>query len=153
MRGTFPAYRFGQFAILMALLGIALLCPACGQSSSKPVYPVRGQVLFEGRPTPQAFVVFHPLNAAEENVPRPQGYVNKDGSFTLSTYSAGDGAPAGEYAVTVEWRVVTATRKAQEGDTLPSVNRLPSRYASARTSGLRAQVAAGPNEPTLRLTR
>ena len=137
---------------LMLLTGLMLFCPACGSDQRKPVFPVRGKVLFEGRATPQAYVVFHPVDGDPE-APRPQAYVDRDGSFQLSTYHFGDGAPAGDYIVTVEWRTFAPVRNVQEGDSLPTINRLPTRYASTRTSGLRVRVGPTTNEPTLTLTR
>ena len=65
--------------------------------------------------------------------------------FTLSTYGPRDGAPAGEYLVTVEWWQARPT-KARDGDDSPPINRLPARYASAQASRLRVQVAEGTNE-------
>ena len=63
-----------------------------------------------------------------------------DGTFTLTTYDAADGAPAGEYRVTVElWR---STGRGDEGPT----NRLNPKYARPESSGLTATVSAGPTD-------
>src|SRR5215475_11519546 len=88
---------------------LACLCSACAKSDRTSVYPARGQVLFEGEPTPHALVVLHPVSAENKETPRPQGKVDADGAFTLSTYDAGDGAPAGEYVVTVQWLLSPAS--------------------------------------------
>ena len=66
---------------------------------------------------------------------RPTGQVDKDGKFTLTTFAANDGAPAGDYEVTVEWWVSKNDK--------PAVNRLPARYRQPERSGLRATVAGG----------
>jgi hypothetical protein len=132
---------------------LVCLCSACSKSDRTPVYPARGQVLFEGEPIPHALVVLHPVNADNKEAPRPQGKVNADGAFTLSTYDAGDGAPAGEYAVTVQWLLSPASKGKSYEDS-PPVNRLPARYARPQTSGLRIQIAQGSNDlPVLRLTK
>jgi hypothetical protein len=71
-----------------------------------------------------------------------------DGTFALSTYTANDGAPAGEYAVTVVWwkPLVDANGK-------PGPNLLPERYARPETTPLRATVKAGTNEVVLELKK
>jgi hypothetical protein len=57
----------------------------------------------ENKPTPGALVILHPLNDPDPRAPRPVARVGADGRFSPTTYSADDGAPAGEYAVTVAW--------------------------------------------------
>src|SRR5262245_15325321 len=69
--------------------------------------PLTGHVSFDGQPAAGATVIFHPLEAPAD-APRPTATVGTDGTFTLGTYQPGDGAPAGEYAVTVEWRKLVA---------------------------------------------
>src|SRR5215472_1146311 len=91
----------------LLLLPILIVCvPACG-SNRPPCYPVRGEV-FVGKgkarkPAAGAVVVFHPTASAAGDVPRPTAHVGEDGTFELTTYVKGDGAPAGEYAITIEW--------------------------------------------------
>lgn len=119
----------------------ALLGTSCGtKRAHKPLYPVRGQVLYEGRPANRALVVLHPLSDPSPETGRPRGQVGEDGSFTLSTYGTKDGAPAGDYRVTVElW---LSSGKGDEGPT----SRLPAKYAKPEKSGLTATVDAGPTE-------
>ena len=139
--------------ILLAFALSALLCASCGRSTPKPVYPVSGQVLFNNKPPVGAQVVFHPVGETGQNVVRPHGEVDESGQFTLSTYGSRDGAPTGEYFVTVEWWQARQT-KARDGDDSPPINRLPARYADAQGSKLRVQVTEGTNElGPFRLTR
>jgi hypothetical protein len=43
----------------------ALVCSGCGARRDwKPVYPVRGQVLYQGKPAGAARVVLHPAEGA-----------------------------------------------------------------------------------------
>lgn len=139
-----PAIRL-QHVGLWLMAALIFFEAGCGskdasQERRKPVFPVQGQVLFAGRPTPYALVVFHPLNPDDKDTPRPRGQVGADGKFTLTTYEPGDGAPAGDYRVTVElW---LSSGKRDEG---PS-NRLPARYGDPTTSGLTARVNTGPTE-------
>src|SRR5436309_2312718 len=99
-RGPAPASTRRRAWLLGCCL--VLLAAGCGDDR-KPLYPVQGRVLFEDRPPPQALVVFHPLGDQGKEAVRPRGQVGPDGSFTLTTHNPGDGAPAGAYAVTVEW--------------------------------------------------
>jgi hypothetical protein len=109
------------------------------------VYPVRGQLFYQGKPAANALVVFHALDeSAGTTGTRPHATVGPDGSFTLGTYASEDGAPAGEYAVTVEWWLAGPKRGA-EGDDVPT-NHLPARFASPKTSQLAAKVQPGTNE-------
>jgi len=122
---------------------VALCCCSCGDGTVK-VYPVRGSVTFNGKPTPGATVVFHLTERAankSERPPLPSGEVQEDGSFTLRTHPYGGGAPAGEYRVAVVW--LDRARQGSDG-TVP--NKLPGRYANPETSGLKAVVKAGSTE-------
>jgi hypothetical protein len=126
---------------LALLMVLALLSTSCLKSNArKAVYPVHGRVLYEGQPLAQAFVVLHPLSDAA-GPERPMAYSDSDGSFALTTYTTQDGAPAGDYAVTVEWR--QPSRGDEDG---PNPNVLAARYARPQTSGLRVRIDAGANE-------
>jgi hypothetical protein len=127
---------------------LALCCASCGAGPRKPVNAVRGQVLYAGKPVPGALVVFHPLAAEGEDSVRPSGQTDRQGYFRLTSYAPQDGAPAGDYGVTVELWQARVPRNAREGDSLPPTNRLPVRYSTAQGSGLRASVAPGDNELT-----
>jgi hypothetical protein len=132
------------FSMLAGILLVPLaLVGGCGSKESrKPVYPVRGKVLVAGKPAVKAQVTFHPLN--DPNNPlRPNADVEADGTFTLSTFTAGDGAPAGEYAVTVLWLESTV---ATGGDAETGPDKLGGRYSKPETSGLRVQVREGSND-------
>src|SRR5688572_4246517 len=91
------------FAAIAAIVGCGGGSPTGNQ---KPVHPVRGEVYHGGKAAAGAFVVFVPaMEPADTPDPRPRGHVNEDGSFTLSTYGVNDGAPAGEYLVTITWPI------------------------------------------------
>jgi hypothetical protein len=143
-------------------VGVSLclgLAAGCGASDREPVFPARGQVFFGGKPVPHAQVTLHPLvrqpQAGSDNEsPRPHGTAGTDGRFTLTTYQSGDGAPAGEYGVTVECWLTTARAGMGEGNSPPPTNRLPARYSRITTSGLRVRIEPGDNQiPTIKLSR
>jgi tetratricopeptide (TPR) repeat protein len=107
-----------------------------GHSGRVRVYPAQGKVSFEGKPIPGATLFLHPVGVKTPGFPRPRAIVAEDGSFVLGTYRKDDGAPPGEYKVTVQW-----FRKATSRDV--PVNLLPSRYASPETSDLAVRIQKG----------
>src|SRR5438132_3037311 len=133
-------------------VGLALavtLCASC--SGGKPLYPVRGEVFFEGQPAAGALVVLHPLDDNSPAAIRPSGYVESDGSVNLTSYLTpsrivGDGAPAGEYIVTVSWLPsdVKEDLSKHPGSVLP--DKLGGRYGQPDSSKLRAKVLEQPTE-------
>jgi predicted phosphodiesterase len=109
---------------------------------------VRGHLFYEGTPAAGAYVVFQRIGGKEKRAVRAEGMVEADGSFMLSTYRANDGAPEGDYAVTVVWR-----KPSVDGDGKASPNLLPARYAKEETSGLKSTIKPGPNDVVLELRK
>jgi hypothetical protein len=102
---------------------------------------VHGVIDFRGQPLVGAFVTLHPKSAPGIDVPTPRASVAADGSFALTTFDRNDGAPAGDYVLTVLWyRPVK-----QGGDWIGGPNVLPKKYASPRTSEVSVTVAAADN--------
>lgn len=112
----------------------ATLLPLSCQSRFKPTYPITGQVFFEGKPAAGAKVMLFSLDDPKDPILRPMGVVEEDGSFTLNSYRAGDGVPAGEYAVTIVW-----LPKGYVGP-IEKANKLPARYSEPETSDLRVKL-------------
>jgi hypothetical protein len=107
-----------------------------------PVFPVEGQVKFNGKATPGAQVALHPVGISKPGEkPSARATVQPDGTFKITTYDSGDGAPEGEYKVTVEWRPLVQSG----GDWHQGPNTLPAKYASPTTTDLKANVVAGSN--------
>jgi len=132
------------------LLIVSGLCAAGGCSSSSPhdiknpkaVHPVVGKVFVSNKPAVGAFVLLVPVNDAAENPdPRPRAEVKEDGTFALSTYKDSDGAPVGDYVVTIRWPGGVRPDGSEE-----PADKLMGRYSDAATTKLRATVKEGPNE-------
>jgi hypothetical protein len=121
------------------VLVLVILTVSCGEGRFKEVYPVKGEVFFEGQPAAGATVAFFALDEPKDPLVKPMGKVDAEGRFTLSTYKKDDGAPAGSYAVTVIW-----LPQGYQGP-IESANKLPARYSSPETSGLKVTVAQGEN--------
>src|SRR5262245_44200649 len=117
----------------ISVIMLLLILAGCGQTDPNAAYPVRGQVLYEAKPPVGALVVLHPLiRPTSSDVPRPHGEVKNDGTFELTTFKPQDGAPPGDYAVTVEWWRSPAAWDRRAADE-PAQNWLPARYAAAQT--------------------
>ncbi len=131
-----------RFSIALSLL-TPLAIVGCGESAPSHVatYPVEAPITFRGKPTPGACISFHPVTPTEE-VPAPRGVVTRDGQLQVSTFNGGDGAPEGEYVLTVQWN-----RLVRRGDeVVAGPNVIPRKYTSPQTSNLRVRIAAGDNK-------
>ena len=126
---------------LIVLVLISFGLASCSKTAGrKPTFPVSGRVLLpDGKPAEHALVVLHSAGDVDEGAGKPHGKVGADGTFKLTTYDADDGAPAGEYRVTVELWL------AGKGDE-PPANRLNPKFSKPETSGLTATVGAGPTD-------
>jgi hypothetical protein len=85
-------------------------------------------------------VIFVPISGEPEFLRERQfSRTNADGKFELRTFRPGDGAPAGEYKVTVSW----SGPPSADGS---ATDRLRGRYATPEKTELTATVADAPNE-------
>ncbi|MCC6491613.1 MAG: hypothetical protein IT424_01180 [Pirellulales bacterium] len=135
--------RFGNFAA--ALVALAAVSIGCGDGRVA-VYPVSGQVNYKGKPAAGATVIFYAQNAElkEPGIPIPEGTTADDGSFQLKSFEPADGAPAGEYKVSIVWNQVI--RASNDPESQIEEDRLRGAYADPETSGLTATVTDGDNQ-------
>lgn len=121
--------------LLPLCLAALLALPAC--KGRVKTYPVTGKLTIAGNPklAEHATVVFHPIDESSDGV-RPRAKVAADGTFTLTTFDGGDGAPAGRYRVTVEQWLSSGR------DDAPPNNRLPAKFSKPDSSGLTRTVEA-----------
>jgi hypothetical protein len=115
-----------------------------------PRYPVDGQVLYGGQALAEALVIFHPKRQTPPGQPKPTGITDGEGRFQLTTLQSHDGAPEGDYAITIELREL---QQMGEEATRSGRNLLPHRYAKSDTSPLSCTVKRGPNEIALRIEK
>ena len=141
-----PPRRTG--AALVAVLAATIL--SCSREPARPpLHPVQGSVTVRNKPAVKAFVVLRPVAAGPSKEALPRGEVGPDGTFRIGTYSDADGAPAGEYVVTITWPETRTDSKT--GDEIIE-DRLGGRYADPAKSSLKVTVQAGSNDlPTFRL--
>jgi len=133
--------RRAHAAVVLAA-SVAFASLGCSKADNHvPVYPVTGKIQYQGKPINGAFVTLEP-KAAVEGVPGPRATVQPDGTFAVSTFNGGDGAPEGEYTLTVQWYKPVV----RDHELVGGPNALPAKYASPKTSGLLVSVAAGENQ-------
>jgi hypothetical protein len=138
-------------AAYISLATLSLAAIGCGKSQPEgllTVFPATGTVSFKGAVPQGAYVALH----SQGNVKAPNGQevvpnaqVQPDGTFSLSSYSAADGAPEGNYVLTVEWH---KTVKGRDGDPVLGPNLLPPQYSKPTTSPVKVTIVAGRNDIT-----
>jgi hypothetical protein len=123
---------------------VLLLLNSCSSKDGVKLYPVHGKVMFNDKPTEGALVTLYAQNPASKMSQVPTAYVKADGTFAIGTLEPEDGAPAGDYKVSILWFPPDARARSAEGGAV--ANLLPANYGSPTTSGLQIQVKEQPNE-------
>lgn len=135
---TIKSQAWGNRMRLASYRNASLLCLALialtGCSNQPQTYKVSGRVQFpNGSPVKVGVVEFlspeHSLNA--------RGNINKDGTFTLTTFNEGDGAVAGEHKCVVLQMIIGENMKGFGGTKLGVVD---PKFGSYSTSELTAVV-------------
>lgn len=129
------------------LLAVALAAgPAltgCGGNGRLTCHPVSGQVLYNGEPLAGVDVAFHPADPKNDTGYPPHATTDADGRFKLMTYSAGDGAPAGEWKVAVAFAVQANDDGADQ--TVRLAAQVPAKYHRKDTTPVTATIRPGEN--------
>jgi hypothetical protein len=138
-----------DYVAAFVVSGLSLTLLGCGTNGCLPTYPVSGELTINGAPANGCVVTFVPADPALQGVVLPTGKVNESGKFELTTYETGDGAPAGDYGVTLLWEATKWAGKDPDRGVDPVVtvkpDRLMDKYASPEQSKLKAKVVAGKN--------
>lgn len=133
-----------------ASLWALVLCCAAGCSDDRlplKVFPVSGKLMVGDKPAGGAHLAFHAVD--RHIVSCPVAMTAPDGSFRLMTYAVDDGAPAGDYVVTIFWRDESIPVDDCVGEDLIKHDRLFGIYFDSTKSPLRASVRPGPNDLTI----
>lgn len=130
--------------VVLAGHGLCLVLSGCGETSiQQPTYSVSGEVKLDGKPLKGATVVMHAVDETNFKWKElPQGTTDELGKFSLFTYSANDGAPAGDYKVGVAMLQESSDDGGDQVRREKGKARVPLKYADPRTSGLTAKVDA-----------
>jgi hypothetical protein len=123
--------------LLIAMMPLLMSFNGCAEKRV-PVYPVAGKVSYKGQPPVGATVVLHSVKSGQTSDVAPSGTVKDDGSFAITSYEPGDGAPQGDYVATIEWY----RYQKELGGAGPNV--IPPKYVSAKTSPVKVSVVGGP---------
>lgn len=122
--------------VCFVLVGALLVgLPAC--TGEPRTFPVKGTVMYNGKPVPKGTVLFTPVSGG----PTATGELNEEGTYRLTTYKPGDGAVLGEYRV-----AIMAMEGPLQGDppiAPPPI--IPDKYSSLALSDLKANVHEGDN--------
>lgn len=114
--------------VIRSMTPVAILLFAasgCGSQGEQPAFsgktfPVKGTVTYKGKPLSHGTVRFEPDAGREA-----EGKIGPDGTFSLTTFQAGDGAIPGFH------RVAVFTPKKKE---------IPSKYSNFSLSGIEMEV-------------
>ena len=126
------------------LATLALATSSCG-NGRKNCYPVAGTIHVDGKPVADAMIQLHSADPADHEGPNrviPLAMTDETGKFKLSTYGDNDGAPVGEYAVTITWRQRSGLLKNQ----FDGPDRLKGKYNTKELSGLKVTIEKKPQE-------
>jgi hypothetical protein len=137
--------RVARRAVLYAVALLTAAPVGCSKTEDRrEVFPVKGQLFVDKKPAAGAIVWLHDVEllggapgvpgavdpTVRANEPRPRGIVQEDGSFEVSTYGTGDGAPVGRYRLAIFW-----TKNSGPGDD-GGISLLPVRYQDPKNSDL-----------------
>ncbi|MEW4455522.1 hypothetical protein AB1L30_22825 [Bremerella sp. JC817] len=122
--------------LLVLLTSIGLIGCSSKEAWHTDVVPVVGSVTVNGENPEGAIIMFHPVNGdIDARASRPSGLVTDDGTYQLTTYEYGDGAPPGDYVFTILW-----PQEPKMGGLSP--DRMGRIYATPKASDLRITVPA-----------
>jgi hypothetical protein len=127
---------------LLAAGALVALASGCGGNKGPRLYPVKGVVRINGEPAQGVNVMFTPVAPPEGGATplSPAAVTGEDGSFRLMSFKPGDGAPAGDYRVTVIFPMNRFNKH------LSGIDRLKGRFANPKTSRLTAKVELKSND-------
>lgn len=137
-----PATTVLRRAVCGSAVVLLILLVGCGDAP-RTTYPVTGKLTIRGQPAAAADLRFYETGGKAAGMARPYARTDENGRFTVSTYGMNDGAPAGQYQVSVSWKGPLQSIPPDQRDALPEV--LPPRYGDAAASGIQVRVSAGDN--------
>lgn len=109
--------------------------------------PIRGKVLYNGKPLAQGEVLYNPLESTGR---RAKGKIQSDGTFQLTTLEQNDGALPGDYQISIlayaphpgePTRTVESEQRDQIRERIKRGFIIPEKYVDPTTSGLTDQVS------------
>lgn len=134
-----------KLLISVGLILVACVCVGCREGWQAATYPARGMVTVNGTAANGAVVTLYPIGGkVDVRNSRPWAIADQEGRFELQTYEAGDGAPIGEYNVTVTWPLDVTKMD------LAMIDQLDSQFARPEQSLWKVEIEEGENSlPTI----
>ncbi len=133
--------------LVMATIGMLVLATVgCGGNkypNEKQVFKIKGTVTVDGKPVEGIQVALHDKAGPDNQQPTyPQGFTDADGNIRISTYVEGDGAPAGDYAVTFAWQEFNLMSRSYSGP-----DKLNKKYSDPKKTPFSVSLGEGkPND-------
>ncbi|AMV20881.1 hypothetical protein VT03_23465 [Planctomyces sp. SH-PL14] len=128
---------FCRMPVAVALLTVPFLVSGCGKKRD-PRLPqtvgVTGNVIYRDVPLEKGTITFHPQGGKGNPA---DGRLVEGGSFSLSTYSTGDGAVLGQHKVTIQ------LPPRLDGEPAGPMDTVPVEYTSVEETPLSAEVTEG----------
>jgi hypothetical protein len=140
-------YDRGRARLMRASVSLGmLLLTVVGCGDSRPLAPVHGQVLYNGKPLQFGGVTFQPPSGQPA-----RATIGPDGKFTLTTPGEGEGGVIGTNQVRVTCYEGQSPDKksAAGGEGVLGKSLIPEHYTSYETSGLTVEIKAGQTEPVI----
>jgi len=134
---------------VIRVCSVALLLFIAGCGSKVALYPVVGTVEFRGQTLNTGVIAFHHDDGV---LPIAKGDIQSDGSFILETFTAGDGAVAGTYAVTITAMIPGHGVEGQDADYRPPKPLIPIKYMRLLETPVKATVEKKENVIKISLT-
>lgn len=141
-------------------LFLSILVETGCRSNPPQAVPVSGVVTLDGKPLAGAAITFMPVEGGCFGL----GYTNENGEFTIGTFADTDGALVGVHRISIMPDIISPAamgrtlggeeemdRRGESNRVLKS--RIPEKYASHDTSGLRVDVKKGMPPVKFDLTR
>ena len=102
--------------------------------------------MLDGKPMVAAAIIFNPVTKFPPSASQmqPRATADENGDFTVTTYTHGDGAPAGDYLITISWKGEEAAGLT-DGGRAETEEKAPQDFWNARTSKIRIKVKEEPN--------
>lgn len=138
--------RYGLLSVVVVAIAVATGCKPSNPWENP--HPVSGSVTYKGKPVGDAELTLFPVDPTAPESVRPRARTSADGKFTVWTYQEGDGAPAGQYKVTVVHNEVSVSKNT----IVAKPNDLPPKYSRRDSTDLQVTITAGKNDlPALEL--
>jgi len=139
-----------HFLLLFSFMVIS----GCGEElsfkSTVPVFPASGKILYLGKPLAGVILIFHSTDVNQKI--KSQATTDEDGKFVATTFKTADGAPEGDYTITLVVPSNESDSTREDAATERQFRkerpvRFPSKYQNPATSPLKVKVSK--NQPDL----